>query len=297
MAWSKADVPDAERALLAADLPCLIGRNWSRTATGLKWTAAGGHAGADISATNYDAAFGADDFDHNPTKPNAAGTTLYFNLLLSGVDALDAFALLNHNLNGKQLDLQIADDATFATRLATILTVAPASNKRLVSYVLKEAGDTYAQRFAGVTYARLKLTGASWTPQHGEVVLGRRRQLEKGLLLPFAPKNYFGALNRSRSEAGVVTDVVSAKGGRRLQGVYHTNDSAQISSFESFWETDIDFGTLAWLWTRLPYSAPSDSQWMKFDDPNLVDGSQFTTDRRYEIAATELGPNYLALGV
>lgn len=296
MAWSKADVPTAERALLAADLPCLIGRNWARTATGLKWTTDGHHHAADASATNYDAAFAADDFDHNPTKPNAAGTELYFNLLLSGVDALDAFSLLGHNLNGKQLDLQIADDDTFATRLATILTVTPASNKRLVSYVLKEAGDTYAQRFVGVTYARLKLTGGSWTPQHGEVVLGRRRQLEKGLLLPFAPKNYFGALNRSRSEAGVVTDVVSAKGGRRVQGVYHTADSAQIASFESFWETDIDFGTLAWLWTRLPNSAPSDSQWMKFDDLGLMDTSQFTTDRRYELSATELGPNYLALG-
>ena len=300
MAWSKADVPAAERALLAADLPIFLGRNWARTgslATGHKWTAAGAHGGADASATNYDASFGADDFDHNPTKPNAAGTTWYYNLLLSGVDALDAFALLMHNLNGKQLDLQIADDANFGTRLATILTVTPSSNKRLVSYVLKESGDTNAQRFAGVTYARLKLTGASWVPQFGEAVFSRRRQLEKSLLLPFAPKNYFGVINRSRSQAGVVTDVVSAKGGGKLAGVYHTNDATQITTFEGFWETDIDFGTLPFLFTRLPNSAPADSRWLKLDEPNLVDGSQFSNDRRYEVSATKLGPNYLALGV
>ena len=299
MAWSKADVPAAERALLALDKPCLMGRNWARvaTASGHKWTTDGNHGSADQSATNYDADFGADDFDQNPTKPNAAGTTWYFNMLLSGVDALDAFALLMHNLSGKQLDLQIADSADFATRLATILTLTPSSNKRLVSYTLKESGDTYAQRFVGVTYTRLKLTGASWTPQYGEVVLSRRRQLEKALLLPFAPKRYFGAVARSRSEAGVVTDVVSAKGGGRLVGTYHTNDSGQIAAYDAFFETDTDFGTLPWFWTRLPNSAPADSRWMKFDDPGHVDESLMSTDRRYEIAATELGPNYLALGL
>lgn len=299
MAYSVADLPQAERDLAADDKPLLIGRNWLRSAGTFRgWDADGVSAFTDIAATNFESKFSGDDYDHVLTKPNAAATAQYF-VFDYGSEGmtLDCWALLNHNLGtigGVTVDLAVSNDGTTWTDIAT---ASPGtSNKRLVLLVLKDSG-TVARRFSALRYFRMKLSkGSTFTPQFGEMILGRRRQLKHKPNLPWDPNRLSSKVGRFESASGILTDYVFHRGRRLVSAQIAEWETAYITDLETLYETETDFGTLPLLWIDDPNAAPSDANWFKLD-PELSGPLQGPSERAFSFAGVEHGPNFLALGI
>lgn len=299
MAYSVADLSQAERDLAADDIPLLVGRNWLRSAGSFRgWDADGVTAFSDISATGFGGKFAGDDFDHDLTKPNAAATTQHF-IFDYGSEGmtLDLWALLNHNLGtigGITVTLAVSNDGTTWTDIAT---VSPGtSNKRLVALVLKDTGSV-ARRFSSLRYFRMTTAGGSHTPQFGEMILGRRRQLKHAPDPEWDPNNLMSRIGRSDALSGVITDHVIRKGQRKISAILSPHETAYIDDIEAFYETETDFGTRPFLWIDKPNSAPSDASWMRFVEPELSGPLLGPSQRGFKILAIEQGPNFLALGV
>lgn len=303
MAPSVADLSATDLALYAADKPILVGRNWLRSAGSFRgWDANGVSAFTDIAASGFDSKFGGDDYDHVLTKPNAAATAQYY-VFDYGSEAMefDCWALLNHNLGtigGVTVELQVADDNAFSVNLFTIATITPgSSNKRLVSLVLDDSGST-ARRWTNYRYFRVKFSkGSAITPQFGEMILGRRRQLKHKPNTPWDPNNLASRIGRFESASGIITDYVFHKGRRKIAADLSPHESAYINDLVTFYETDIDFGTLPFLWIDDPTTSPSDANWMKLVDPELTGPVLDVSERSFAIRAMEHGPNFLKLGV
>lgn len=198
MAWSSGALTAAEVADAAADHVCLAGAQQAEGASVVRWNGTGSFATADDTATGYPGSRAYDRAGRTMTKPATARLAQYLLLDLGSTWAgeVDFVALIGHNAgaisgdgNGAlSLNVDIADDSTFATNLQTVWSqtvAADTKNQRLVSTTgtgpvlgISHTG-TVALRYTAARFWRLKLSRAAGTfvPQVGELWLARRRQL------------------------------------------------------------------------------------------------------------------------
>lgn len=302
MAWSSADIPLGERTLYTADKPIIVALNAIESPQIARWDANGSLAdGADIAATDWPTTRAYDRLTGLRTKPNAAATTQYLCFQLAATpEDFDCLFILDHNLGtigGVTVSLEIADDNTFTTNLTQIESRAPgSSNKRIASFLLNHTGGA-VQRYSGVPYLRLKMTkGSSFTPEIGEVWLGRRVQLRYKANVPWDPSHFVSDVADHVTRSGILTRTIRHRGKRIIEASFNPDVAADKTDLIT-WFQDTNHGSKPFIWCEDPATTPSDYNVMTLDDAELVFPSVGPFEREIQIKATENGPDFLELGV
>ena len=307
MAYGFADIPQAERDLIAADKPRLIGRNWGRTATTLRWDADGDlTAGADVADASFPSKRIKDDQSYLVTKPSGSavesppGTWNRYFAYDFGSEGMeiDAVALLKHNLGtltGVTVDIRVADNAAFVTNNRIIETFTPgSSNKRLVSVSLEHGGGI-AQRYTTVRYLMIHLKkGADFTPEFGEFIIGRSRQFKHTLKIPYARRRLRSRWSDFEAASGAGRRYGFHKNRRPITGSINPSETAYIDDLETLFKTETDGGKLPILWVEKPGTAPSDAWWVRYMNPDLQLTNVDFTEHEVPLDFLEVGPDFLA---
>jgi len=289
-------------ALRADDRPIFMGRNWLRESTSVtpQWRSGGSWAsGSDETDSNGPTSYLFDEFDHHQSYPDSNLTTWYLIFDLGAdVGVIDSVAILNHNFGSScaQIALELADDNAFGVNLKICEAQTPTDNKRLVFLDLDDTAGGGQLRYSNVRYLRLKLDPCTAVPKIGEVIFSRRRQLKNKSVLSFDPYNLRSKVEPFKTDSGVSVRYVRNKGQRVLTANFNPSQDAYIGDIETLFDTDTDFGTNPFLYIENPGTSPSDALWMEFDNPELIGPLSGWTERNFSLRATELGPNFLALG-
>jgi len=202
----------------------------------------------------------------------------------------------DHNLGtigGLTVTLEICDVATFTGgTFQTLATWTPgSSNARLASLSLKHTGAV-ALRYSGLIYVRLKMTkGSTFTPEIGELWLGRRQLLHKGNW----PYDDLGLASRQRTfetASGRESGSVANAGRRIISASINPSDTTAKSDVQA-WFRECNYGTRAFLWVENPNSYPAQYNRVRLDSPELAFPSVGPFERETTIRAVEQGPDFL----
>lgn len=302
MAWLGAAISASDLALRALDKPLLVGRNWLRDATTdpvwvpFAGASTGVWADTDQTATGFGTVRLSDNYSHLLSKPDDSEDVWYLLIDLGATTrTLDYLALLRPEASfaGTQIDVQIADDNGYSSRLVTVATKTPTSDTaRVVFDELFDTGTT-PLRYSGVRWMRIKFTGVQETPTFGELIIGRSRQLKHSPNIPYDVKHLTSRSDTFESMSGIVSRYTHHKNRKNISATISAYEDAFTSDFETFWEDDIDGGTLPFLWIEKPNSAPTEAYWMMYKSPDLVASLDGWVKRTYNIEAVEQGPHFL----
>ncbi len=300
MAYASAALPAAELALRALDKPLLIGRNWMRTtAIVTRWSVGGTWATADTTDASGDRAYAYDEWDHLRTFPNAAQTDWYFLIdFASGIAEIDSLLLINpYGLSGVRIRAQIADNNAYDSNLVTVCDVTPSTAARVVQLSLDHTA-TNPRRYTSVRWMRLWFfDAATCTPKFGELVVGRCRQLPYKPAPPYDKNHLRTHQEIEKTDSCVYSSHVFAKKQRVLSASFTLDSSTDSAALETFWETEIDGGTLPYVWIDDPTTTPANANWMREMEPEFSGPIRVGNVRDFELRSEEQGPNFLKLGV
>ena len=259
----------AEVARVTNDKPILVGENILESADYIKWfkgdePTANVNSGTDRSEAGYPATRAHDRTAHATTRPQSALTQndWYLSWNLSASKSFDMIMIGGHNFTSATsltVSFEIADSTNFNTNLHTIATWSNAhqSSKRLVSLSLKHTGsDPLRYTIDSTTpigqYGRIKLdAGANWTPQIGEVWLGRRRHLPYEFDGPLDDKSTESRYSDFEARSGVRTRYVYSQGRARRSVTTLIDDATDIATVDSFW-SECGYGSKPFLMIDKP---------------------------------------------
>lgn len=299
MAYSAADLSANEIAWAADDKHMLssnalyasgITGGWDKAAT------TGTVASATDDATGFEAYRLFDGLPGDVSKPDGSGTTISIVLDCSAAPIeFDWWGVLNHNLKTlacTALVLQIADDNAFTTNLITLSTTnintAYTTDRRFADLVLETGGGT-ARRYSAVPYVRIQITCSSGVPQIGQIILGRRRQMQFAPDRPWDPTNQSSAADDFESRSGTIYRVARRKGRREISALFHHNTAAEQNDILDWW-ADIEAAEQPFFYTDEPDTNPDDF-WMMVKDPELRYPFTLHSLRDVTIDAVEQGPS------
>lgn len=273
MAWSNADLTSSEQSLFSNDKPLLSHNVITPSVVSSADWDADGSGTPNAGATDGPGVWAYDGRTALKTKPNAAGTTWYYIVVFSASVEFDFAAIIGHNFNElttPSVTLEIADNSAFSSNLQEIADFS-ISSKRCIEYTLKHSGST-AQRYSNVDYARIKITtGASETPEFGELYLGARAQLRFSANRPFVQNGISSVTEWSDAQSGAATAYTRAKGRRILERNFTiTNDS--VGNFVNVigtWWGDVGFGANTFIFCEEPSSSPNNSWLVRLAEPKL----------------------------
>jgi len=296
MAWSAAALTAAEIADLAADKPLVATQAIPTTPTVQRWNLTGATDGADKTLSTAPVRWVHDGqgglaSEHDSTEDS----TWYLVFQFPSAIEFDCAFILNHNFNTLSLtdvELHIADNGAFDSNLQTIYDFgAPASDDRLVALTLKHTGAA-ALRYSGVLYARLKMVAAgNVTPEIGELILGRRRQLPRNPDMPWSPYGRANAYDLVRTDGGVVHVANRHRNRRDLALEWPIEGATYVSDWLAFWDAcDGPF-----VWCENPTSAPAAWHLMVRNQEAIDLEQENATLYRAKLNAIEQGPERLYL--
>lgn len=275
MAYSSIVVPTVEVDAFNADISVVNPTHAVRQQTAnriLEWRTSGDFtSGADSTDPAFPTVNAYDDFTHEPTKPTTSSTDWY---LMGRVDPatlpdFDTVAIFGHNFGATAVtvDFQVADDETFTTNLKTLASWAPApptgeTEAPLIDYTLDGAHNI----FQGVEFWRLWIRkGAAFTgAEVGEIVLSRRRQLLRGVLLPHDTDGQRSEIVDQRSRGGVNRRYTFYEGQFASSATIVSWKTAEFDVVKGWWR-DIKRGKHPFIWTPEPILRPNDFYWVNWD--------------------------------
>lgn len=297
MAWSSAEIDSADLALRATDVPMLIAQAIPISPDVAMWTDVGTTVGTDRTSTATPASRAYDGKAHLPVTTTITDTDWYYVLDVgsAGIE-FDCAFILGHNFDSASvtgISLQIADDGAFTTNAQTVGTFSlRGSDKRLGDIELYHTGST-ARRYSTVQYIRLVVSkGSAFTPQLGELVLGRSRQLEKMPALPFDDRPLVHRIDSDVSDGGVITSDVKTVRGTELLGNLVLSESAGVSDLRA-WYRQVR-STFMWLWE--PATNPQDANLMVLNSQMRMP-HEGRSSRLLPVDAIEQGPERFYLDV
>ena len=286
------DLSAAELLLVTDQKPMLIATNVLDGAA-VRWNDAGTSTDGSLDHADYPATYAHDQFHHLYTKPSSAETTWYYVINQSADEGdFDTVAILGHNfgtIGGLTVTLELDDNDNGAfSSTTTLATFSPgSSNARLCSIVL--AGTGVAERHSAEGYVRLKLTkGGAFTPQIGELWLGRRRHLPYQFDGPLGDQHHRADFIDFASRSGVRTRHEMSKGQRVFSGTTLIDQSGDITSINSFW-SETDYGNRPFLWIPDP-GTPADVYVMHHSSGELDFSLELPAARRLNLDMVELAP-------
>lgn len=288
-------IPAAEKALFALDRPVIVDQNAIYTANAMDWSdsdvpSSGGRTASGFPTTNLN-----DHLTHLQSKPDASLTVWYLHIHLNTVGTFDTIALINHDMDGATIDIYESDSgAALGNAIVSGDTIT--AGQRYVAFNLQSAAQDY-YRYSNVNYVTLKLSDAGGhVPAIGEVIIGRRRQLQFGPSLPYEPRLLRAETIRTiDGPSGVVNDIVLHKAKRILAMNSLVADATRVAGIRSVIEEDTDYGVLPFLWCDQPSTAPEKFAFMKFREETVPMSVTGYVRRSFAILAEEQGPDFQAL--
>lgn len=291
MAYGSAAISADYAAWLAQDRPLLASiSNLSPSA--IEWSAAGSFAGADATDASYPAANAYDGAPDPWTQPSSAATTWYllWDFGAAGI-TFDLIALMGNlsSLDGVTVTFEIANASTFATDLIQIGAVTPgsSSNARLIDIDL--GGNSYNT----VRYFRIKMTaGGAFTPKIGELILGRRFQLQWPPNRPYSKRRLVSEVTDRESDNSRITRYKRGRGRRVIEASVPLITLAQLGALTDFWDQTRQ-GQDPFLYIDAPSSAPEKFHLMYAPgpEPELRVDETGPEDGTWQLRAIEQGPS------
>ena len=305
MVWSSIPVPASEVALAVAGVPMLVASNaveYTGQADPI-WSIPATFTGSDITDPAAPTRAVRDRHLHvrsRALQQTPAAFTVSLVMRLDPAKPFDTFFLAGHNFNSIAssgsvfLELQIADDPTFAVALATIATHTVADNRRLTRLTLFHTGSS-ALRYSGVAYARLRISaigvGATFTsmPSIGEIVLGLRRQLERNPTVPYDNNELASDITTFRSKSGIVSNYERFVAQRRVAATFSTDTTSNLNTINA-WFSDAGYGLRPGLWIEvLEGGFFVQSYWMRSPSA-LTLPMQGPFERTWDLELEEIAP-------
>lgn len=296
MAWSSAELSATELADLAADKPLL---GVPARAVTAQWEDQGtGAAATDDTDASYPALRATDGFAHLDTRSDGdAASTWYLDISFPSMSpaSFDAIAIMGANwasYTPTSVTVEIDDDLNFGTPTAIADFGTPTTNDRLIDLELYHTGSV-ARRYSDVLYARLKIVNnTNFTPQVGEVMFLRRRQLRHNPVAPYSKDSRASGFAIHSALSGINTRIDYHRGRMLWEATLRTPTDTTADDIVDFY--DSCWGPFVWIWQ--PTSAPNAYNLMlldqdRFDQPNID-----WIDRSATLRASEQGPErfYLA---
>ena len=305
MAYSAAALTSAETTGFTNDKPMFVVQQ-AGTASDAHFTSDGEHVDTDKTDSSFPAARAYDDLGSLLTKyasASASDSTKYYNFYFATGITFDTVIILGHNFNSLSLTtaaIEIADSEDFSSnqkRIAAFTISGGSADSRFAIFNLNsESGGTAysssgtAQRYSNVQYVRLKLTksSGSYIPEVGEIILGRRYQLQRNPDLPYNNKNEQSLVSDYVSNSGITKRYTFYRGQAVRAFQASISASAEITVIED-WFNDINEGTRPFVYVETPSSSPK-SQLMILDDAGLSFPLVGPTERRLAFGMTEQPP-------
>lgn len=307
MAYSSAALAAYESARFALDKPVFLTQAIPISPTSAKWHNSG--STTDRTDPDYPARRAYDGLPGFVTKPTtvSADKEWYYELGISaaGVE-FDALAIIGHNLGtlhaggALTVTLEVSDAANFAGAVSVPITVtAGASNYRMLILDLHHTGAV-PLRYSAVRYARIKIIrgATNFTPEIGELLLLRRRQMKYAPSLPYDPTSLHSVSETARTMGGVNYRTSYASGFYHLSATLVSHESGYVADAIAAFR-DTNYGTHPFVWLPLPTSAPTSWYLLNIDDPDFDYPVEGLAKRTWQLEATEQGPEnyYVSRGV
>jgi len=290
---SNADISAADLALLAADKP-ILAANAGYNPSVVEWRNGGSWAaGSDETETANPTVRAYDGKGHLDTRPDTARTTHYllFDFGAAGIE-FDFVAILGHNfgtIGGLTVTAECSTTSSYGSPVALSSWSPAGSNNRLIDLSLS-AGT--AQRYSAYRYARIGMTkGSTFTPQIGEVIWGRRRQLKHKSNIGggFDPDAHMALVTDNRSLSGVLTRYSWADGQRALAGNFNPHEDAYKDDIKA-WGVQVGYGARSLVYIEDPSTTPEGFLLMYMVDPRFSFPLQGPLSRLFELTALEQPP-------
>jgi hypothetical protein len=270
-----------------------------------KWNVEGHLADGDHCNADYPAYNAQDGQAHLVTKADgSAGTTWYFIFDFgSGGVEFDFVALVGCNFAtwGPSADVTFQLDNGSAAagqppnnpdgEFANVETVAnfgqPATNDRLCDWACFHTGAV-PLRYSDVRYARLVLTNNAtpFTPEIGELIIGRRYQLKNRPLNPFSKDGLSRQAESSKSSSGVIQKVEHSTGAYELRAQCKVSETTHVTNMRNWFKAH--HGNFLWCWA--PTTAGNSFHMMCQNNDDLSLANQDWNEQEFLIDATEQGP-------
>ena len=297
--WTSAAIGATEAALTAADKP-LIGANVIPVSplTAI-WTEVGAKTDTDRTLAANPARRAYDGYHHYPTKPDAtASSTWHYVLDLGETVDLDFVAISGHNFGTLSLttvELELDDGApagsgTIGGAFTNVVTIAdfgsPSDDSRLIDLELMHTGSD-ARRYLAVQHLRLKLSkGSNFTPELGELIIGRRRQLEYKANRPFGDKDLHDETATARTAGGVGHKTVFHRRRYDLEAEFVVD----ATTYENDWTAFHQDCRGSFVWIEDPATSPNNWRLMVREPDELVMPRVEANRRDVTLAGYEQGP-------
>lgn len=303
MAWSSAALAAYETAQLALDKPLIAAQVVPASPTYAKWVDAGQIGAGDIStwtdrsASANPARRAYDAYPGYVTKQSGTNDDVwYYALDLGAAIAFDCAFLIGHNAGTlslvNDLVLQIADDNDFSTNLQTVGNFGqPADDDRLADLSLNHGG---ANRRYTAQYVWLKWdkTGTNITPEIGELILARRRQLEYKPDRPFDEYALSEDAGSILTAGGITHKTLYSRRGLELAGNFVVDSATYTNDLVAFFRDCRG----SFVWVDNPSSAPASWHMMVREGPLSIP-REAASKRRHRIVGVEQGPEEYFLDV
>lgn len=291
MARSSAAISAADLAYMAADKPIIAASVMPASPTLVNWSHEGLHDSTAHPDTTYPYRRAYDGLVHLDTRPAVAeaATTWYLYVNFGALVTFDAVALIGHNFGTLTLtavQIQSADDGDFGASIKTIADFGtPTTDDRLIDLNLADGGDS--NRRETTQFCRLKLTNdAAFTPQLGEILFLRRRQLPRKFEYPYDSATLVDSIEVAESQSGVSQAVEFYARRKHLEGRMVLESSAERDDL------------LAWhrqagrqfVWIEDPTTYPNNWSLMNRPDPRANIILEEYGKYIFELTADEQGP-------
>lgn len=303
MAWDSDPLDAYETAQLALDKPLIASQAIPVSPDYAKWVDEATEAGAgditswtDRTATANPASYAYDGYPGYVTKQTGTSDDLWYYMLDLGARVeFDCAFLIGHNAGTISVDadvtLEIADDNDFSTDLREVGNFGtPTDDSRLADLNLNHGGA--AQRYLA-QYVRVKFEAAgNITPEIGELILGRRRQLQYKPDRPFDEYAMSEDSDIQRTEGGITHKALYSRRGFELSGKFMVDSDTYRDDLVAFFRACRG----PFVWVDNPSSAPSAWQLMVRDGSFAI--PRILANRReWQIEAMEQGPEQYFLDV
>jgi hypothetical protein len=300
MAWSSESLAAYETAQLALDKPLLAAQMIPVSPDYAKWSSFNDVQTGDIttwvdrSSTSQPARFA---YDGRPglitTTSGGYSNIMFYSMDFGSLIEFDSVFIIGHNFGSLGLTvgvtIEVSDDNAFTTNLTTVADFgSPSDDSRMASLSL--TGGRISSQFVRLGISN----GGSGTiiPELGEIILGRRRQLE---YKPQRPYDIYALSEESsitKSPNGVISKTVYSRRGRELTGDLWVTDDTYLADLVTFYRQCRG----PFVWVENPNSAPSSWHFMMRDGPLSIPETNPGL-RSYRLVADEQGPESMYLDV
>jgi hypothetical protein len=303
MVWSSAALASYETTKASADKPLVAVQAIPKEPDYAKWVDDGSTGVGDIttwtdrSLSTFPALRAYDGQPGYITKHSGVTTDdIYYYCIGDGTAiTFDCVFLIGHNAGTlslvNDLVLEVADNNDFTGNLTSVANFGtPTDDTRLADLTMNGGNNRITAQFIRLKFDK---TGTNIIPEIGELILGRRRQLEWKPDRPFDDSRMRDRSATSTTKGGISHKTIWSRRQCILDAQWLIDDSTYESDWQQFYR-DAD-GSFVWCYD--PNTTPEDWHFMSFEEDELIMPEVGPSVREVMLQAHELGPESYYLDV